>query len=473
MERQFNNGDFEKLLRDNANQYRMYPSEKVWKGVHSALHTRRKWYGGFTALIIFLITGTAVSIFIINDKPRKENIADQINTAKQSGADQSPVIPGKQKQFTPATGTPSAKIISPVADLNNIYLTHSDQQAPVNNDKTNITASSSNNNIVPSITSNEPEVTEGIHELAEFYTEQLQATANLTLDNNRIATEQTRVADANILAIATGQSAVDENTETKINEAISALASQNAAPVQKNNRSRVTGQLYFTPTISYRKLTENKQVLDASRHPVPVINPDNMVKHKPAMGLEFGFEGRYHLDKTFSIKAGLQFNINRYDISAYSHPTEIATVALSNGLGVDSLAALTNYRNSNSTSANWLENFYFQTSLPVGAEVIIGGSKNVRWGISATIQPTYTIGDRAYVISSDFKNYAKFPDLMRRWNISTGVDAFVSYSTGRIRWQAGPHVRYQHLSSFVSALTIKEKLYAIGFRIGATIEKHK
>ena len=179
------------------------------------------------------------------------------------------------------------------------------------------------------------------------------------------------------------------------------------------------------------------------------------------------------MSKSFSIKTGLQFNINRYDISAYSHPTEIATVALNSGFGVDSLATLTNYRNSNTTSANWLENFYFQTSIPVGAEIILGNSKNVQWGFSATIQPTYVIGDRAYVISSDYKNYAKFPDLMRRWNISTGVGTFVTYSTGRVRWQAGPHVRYQHLSSFVNALTIKEKLYAIGLRVGATLNNKK
>jgi hypothetical protein len=70
MERQFNNGDFEKLLRDNANQYRMYPSEKVWKGIHSSLHTRRRWYG-LTAAIMLLVTGSIVSIIIYSDKPGK------------------------------------------------------------------------------------------------------------------------------------------------------------------------------------------------------------------------------------------------------------------------------------------------------------------------------------------------------------------------------------------------------------------
>jgi hypothetical protein len=180
------------------------------------------------------------------------------------------------------------------------------------------------------------------------------------------------------------------------------------------------------------------------------------------------------MNKKLSLKTGLQFNINRYDIRAYSHSTEIATVALSGSYGtVDSLATLSNYRNFSGTSPNWLENFYFQVAFPVGAEFIISDRNNLQWGVSGTIQPTYVIGDRAYVISSDYKNYAKYPELMRRWNISTGIGTFVSYSTGRIKWQVGPHLRYQHLSSFVSALTVKEKLYAIGLKVGATLNNKK
>ena len=204
---------------------------------------------------------------------------------------------------------------------------------------------------------------------------------------------------------------------------------------------------------------------------VPVIDLDNLVKHKPAMGLEFGIEGRSQMSEKFFLKTGLQFNINRYDIRAYSHPTEIATVAINSGYGFDSLASLSNYRNFSGVAANWLENFYFQAAIPVGSELILGDKKNFQWGISATIQPTYVIGDRAYVISSDYKNYAKFPDLMRRWNLSTGLGTFVSYSTGRVKWQAGPHVRYQHLSSFVSELTVKEKLFSVGLKVGATLNK--
>ena len=470
MERQFNNGDFEKLLRDNANQYRMYPSEKVWKGIHSALHTRRRWYG-LTAAIMFLLTGSIVSIIIYNDNPGKNNSADQKNNSIQN-SDQQQVLATASKEtktFTPAIHEikPADR---PTANLVELYI-----NGPVFNTPTGDDMQSGlnlNSNIIgqeaadPTI-SNKNEPIDYLSLYTDLYP---------LKQNGLVKTEDHILSDVfpnekNI----TEQSSVGENTEKEINDAISALASQNILLPKPVKQSKLTAQVYFTPTVSYRKLTENKKAYPGGFY-VPAIDVKNVVKHKPAMGLEFGIEGRYQMSEKFSIKTGLQFNINRYDIRAYSHPTEIATVALSGSYGrVDSLASLSNYRNFSGSSpySNWLENFYFQVAFPVGAEIIISDNKNIQWGVSGTIQPTYVLGDRAYLISSDYKNYAKFPDLMRRWNISTGVGTFVSYSTGRIKWQAGPHVRYQHLSSFVSELSVKENLFAIGLKVGATLNNNK
>jgi hypothetical protein len=55
MESNFYSDEFEQLIREKTEQYKMYPSEKVWKGVHSSLHTKRKW---FIAGMSLLITGT-------------------------------------------------------------------------------------------------------------------------------------------------------------------------------------------------------------------------------------------------------------------------------------------------------------------------------------------------------------------------------------------------------------------------------
>src|ERR1700728_3745517 len=53
-ESNFYSDDFEQLIRDKTEQYKMYPSENVWKGVHSSLHTKWKWFIGSMA---FLVTG--------------------------------------------------------------------------------------------------------------------------------------------------------------------------------------------------------------------------------------------------------------------------------------------------------------------------------------------------------------------------------------------------------------------------------
>jgi hypothetical protein len=53
-ESSFYSDEFEDLIREKTEQYKMYPSENVWKGVHNSLHTKRKWFIGSMA---FLVTG--------------------------------------------------------------------------------------------------------------------------------------------------------------------------------------------------------------------------------------------------------------------------------------------------------------------------------------------------------------------------------------------------------------------------------
>ena len=52
MERGFYNEDIEELLKEKADQYKMYPSDKVWKGIHRSIHPNRKWY--WLSLVLFL-----------------------------------------------------------------------------------------------------------------------------------------------------------------------------------------------------------------------------------------------------------------------------------------------------------------------------------------------------------------------------------------------------------------------------------
>jgi len=247
---------------------------------------------------------------------------------------------------------------------------------------------------------------------------------------------------------------------------------------------RLQTEFHFTPTISYRKLTENKSYL---RTTSLLNSPPNfaalygsvnsMVTHKPDLGFEVGVTEKYSLTKKLIVRAGLQFNVNRYDIKAFSAPYTFTPIALrsSSSSRVDSIWTLTNYSNvSNNTGnakTNWLQNFSFQVSAPVGVELALAGNEKTQFGIATTVQPTYVLGDRAYLITTNYKSYTQVPWLLRRWNVNTAFETFVSYQSGRTKWQVGPQVRYQLLSSFISNYPVKENLFDFGLKIGVSIIK--
>jgi beta-glucosidase/6-phospho-beta-glucosidase/beta-galactosidase len=76
------------------------------------------------------------------------------------------------------------------------------------------------------------------------------------------------------------------------------------------------------------------------------------------------------------------------------------------------------------------------------------------------------IGNNAYLISTNLKNYAKEPSLNRKWNINTSVEASINFKSGSFRWSIAPQYRYQLLSSFKNKYPIKENLYDMGLKFG-------
>lgn len=197
-------------------------------------------------------------------------------------------------------------------------------------------------------------------------------------------------------------------------------------------------------------------------------NINEVVTHKPDIGLELGFNVGYPISRRIKLTAGLQMNISKYDIKAYPYVREEARIALSNNNGSTSISTIqTNYRNFQTyTKADWLSNFYISASLPVGIEASLTNMRKTYLGVGGTIQPTYILGDRAYLLSTDFKNYAKIPSLTRDWNVSTSIEVFAGYTTGKLKWKVGPQLRYQLLSSFQKKYPVKEHLIDFGLKVG-------
>jgi len=441
MERNFNN-EFERFLKENADQYRMYPSAKVWSGIYNTLHTRRKWFG--LGIILLLLTGSLVTVLVTRSPKETGLSVNRPVTTEKRLAPHSQIAPaGKhivENKFpinsSLAATTENRQVIS-----NNIFY-----GTPGND----LTTDENTLHFNEPATNSEP----------------------LAIDITDELTDQDFINNARSQKISTyprkftASNPFDWTIESVLNS------------FRPPKHKRFAFQLNFTPTISYRKLSANKAFLRSANQQAnapfsfaALYDVNSAVTHKPDIGLELGFTEKYSLASNFRVKAGLQFNVNRYDIKAFNYQNEFTTIALKTNAGVDSVLTTSSHRNFSGYKSDWLQNFYFEISAPVGIEIDIAGDDRVQFGVAGTIQPTYILGDRAYLLSTDYKNYAEVPWLIRRWNISTGLETFVSYSTGKMKWQVGPQIRYQLLSSFVEKYPVKENLFDFGLKVGVSLNK--
>lgn len=472
MESNYRNREFEQYVKENADQYRMFPSEKVWKNIHSTLHTRRRWYGAGLAFLL-LLTGTAVTWVMISYPVTKNQKMTSIPVTEATTSVNKPVSPGISSPVV------SEKVLLPFSNPVQPASTPEIRVTPASGsfDPFSITLQN-----MPSRLFSAPAPDAGIRN------ERAQVTLAITSPKTGAGKP---VATIPSTTFRSPDPEERKNNEAAITAGNPAAETTKAAASRKeqfsypltvehvaNGKSskkpvrRLSWQLYITPTISYRILDENKSSDDQNGTSSPfgsLTDVNKAVIHKPDMGLQVGLSARYPVTKNLKIRAGLQFNINRYDIKAFDYNPEVATINLSDADGMSSVSAWTPYRNFNGYESNWLKNYYFSVSAPIGVEVMLFGNRKTSVGVAGTIQPTYIIRDRAYLLSTDYKNYAQVPWLTRHVNLNTGFETFVNYTTGKTKWQVGPQVRYQILSSFNNKYPVKENLFDFGVKIGLTL----
>jgi hypothetical protein len=167
------------------------------------------------------------------------------------------------------------------------------------------------------------------------------------------------------------------------------------------------------------------------------------------------------------VKGGLQFNYSRYNIVAYNYMAEITPLSAA-GIGHTEIKALSYHRNFDGFSITQLSNEHFSISMPVGLELAVLGNKDVQFNIAGTLQPGLMLNNQSYMLSTNLRNYAKVPSLYRDFNVNSAIEAFLSINMGSYKWNIGPQIRYQLLSSFKQNYPIKEHLYDYGFKVGMT-----
>ena len=99
MDNRFYDNEFEKYLKEEADSYRMYPSDRVWRNIQHEIHGYRRW-PALTIIAVFIISALVVGTVLV--KPHKEPvIISQTPVSKdlnQSSGKSPGSIPAKTKQ---------------------------------------------------------------------------------------------------------------------------------------------------------------------------------------------------------------------------------------------------------------------------------------------------------------------------------------------------------------------------------------
>ena len=455
MERNIHTDEFERFLRDKADQYKVYPSDKIWNNVNRSMHPRKKW--PYAALTLFLLLGTAVFI--------DYNSFNYIMPGNQL------LLASHHNNHTiPAAAT---SFISDHDKSNNSTILYPDKK-PSNPDAgnglTTITAPGTKHLTGLANISRLQQGKDGTKKIT-YSSKEITPTAGDFTDNSR----KLLPSDNNIAANSTVSSPDEGSKDDGDNDLTNTKKKLWGGEVYKP--SRFKWQLSFSPTISYRRLTSGLSQITEVFRGVPYstveskTSVNDLVAHKPAIGAEVGASLIYKVSNNFTLKGGLQLNYSRYQLNVYNTKPEIATLALHNSRGgTDSVNLVTTLENheGHGSLSSWLNNEYLQISLPVGFEWSVVGNETLKWNIAASAQPVYNFANNVYLLSTDFKYYVQDPSLIRKWNINAGIETFVSYDMGSFKWQVGPQLRYQLMSSYKNTYPIKEYLVDFGFKIGVT-----
>ncbi|MEO7924032.1 MAG: hypothetical protein ABIR30_10155 [Chitinophagaceae bacterium] len=485
MENKFNNRDFEQYVKQNADQYRMFPSDKVWKGIHNTLHTRRRWYG--IGLGLLLLTTATVTGVMLNPSGKKQQAANEL-AASPAEKKQSPDQQEQAAIIIPRAKPVNEKIAfvtAPERFQQDLFIAGtSAATAPIINDYEEFTAETVSDKTEPvlaPLTLTLPEyITRPVAVASENKPQ--AAIASKPPSANPVIASKPKIEQPLFISFTideknkpTEQAVKEKEVVLNLDRNLSPFTIESVINAYKHTRlmKKLSWQVYFTPTVTYRKLRENEAFLNASRPYTAsptnqTTDVNSVVTHKPDLGMQLGFTAGYPISKKLRITTGLQFNVSKYDIRAFTYPSEVATIALSTAAGgANTVSTFTTYRNSGSSAReDWLRNLYISASAPVGLEYKVIGNKRSYAGVAASIQPTFILSNRAYLISTDYKNYAEVPSLVRKWNVNTGFEIFAGYTTGKLNWRLSPQVRYQALSSFEAKYPVKEHLFDFGVKLG-------
>jgi hypothetical protein len=481
MERRFFMNEFEQSLKEHADSFQMAPSKKVWHGIYNDLHPGKRW-PSVTMSLLLIFTLVVIGHLNTNNSRRTfyTNIQAGLINKEATRTEKDAHKSGSQRIVVRKTDLDKGKELfvyttgqshSAVSAVPMPVLT--DQVA----DKKEVTSptglvASNAKPAIPSIENTLSTVTQderlqkdisftgtvnaiALGTIAATHQGDLQNTPGLVSEKNTLNTAGQR-DDKKLTENTTKQN----NTSAKV------------ALTHKKKNENIHWVYYGAPVVSTVSLsgTPLKPNTGANMAPgFPRPQANAKVLHNSALGAEAGVQMNYDISKKLQFTTGVHLTYSGYNVlTNIVHPFFATLVLRHPSSGITYLQSfMTHYGDGTGQAVVSIRNYSYQASIPLGLQYQLLGNDKLQFHIAANIEPSVLLKSRAYILSSD-GNYINDPDIMRKLNFSSNFGTFITFSSNKFKWQIGPNLRYQWLSTYLKDYTVKEHLIDYGIRIGVS-----
>jgi hypothetical protein len=493
MDNNYYTDDFETLLKEKSDGFRMYPEKRVWHSIYNNFHPSKRWPSTVVCLLL------AVGLFFVGHLNKNE--ISNTNLANKSNALLKPkpingLVVNVVKPLPKNSASVSKINIKP---QNNVVVNNNNAN---NNTPNNYLTVTNTFTKQPNYTVNNSWLNNWFSQNINGNTKDENTNASFTFNqfnNSNSSTKLETTTSSNTSAEVASENSIDltnQNTafsNTKNTQKTTPTDAENKIfsaeqkawidddvfynkQSSKKWKGRLAGQFYATTGITYRSLVSDSKFASPSNLFV-VGNPQNtadvltkLVNQVPGLSFEIGAGMEYSFAKKLRIKLGLQFNYSSYGIfaDATGH-TILTSLMLKDAKTGDPYMASRTSTLSNSIGSQTvkLNSKTYQISLPIGVAYKVKGKDKLQWYVGASVEPTYITGGSAYLISADRRNYVKDATMINKFNVNTALETYLSYPLKNgVRIQVGPHFRYQLFSTYSKLYSVDEKLYNLGVKVG-------
>jgi hypothetical protein len=499
MERRFFTNDFEQSLKEHADKFQMVPSKKVWHGIYNDLHPGKRW-PSVTMSLLLIFTLVVIGHLNTNNSRQLAYLTNKISEAKKVTANVKKAGSSKNSQrivvrktdldkgrkvFVYATGQSNHTGVLTQPIISNYQSSNlktdqllTNNLKPWNNSGSSVfeknfmlspqpNSNSGEGNIAENVYNNETRLQNNV-DLNGMLKETLQGKIVANHFDNQL-TKKTLIEKKNT------SNSEELSPDKNIDDIILAKSTPNAeskvAKLHKKRNDKITWVYFAAPVVSSVAFSGEplKQSPGTNFSPaLPVNQKENKVLHHSALGLEAGAQMNYSLTKKLQFTTGVHLTYSGYHITSNEvHPTFATLVLRDPATGMTySRSFITHYGDGTGQSVVTIHNYNWQASIPFGLQYEFFGNNKVQVNVGANLEPSLVLKSNAYILSSDGNNYVNDPSLLRKWNFNSNFGAFVTFRSSKFKWQIGPNIRYQWLSTYQKDYTVKEHLIDYGIRIG-------